>query len=112
MESLSAASLHARGNQTEALLWLLFAVGFAWYALRQSGARRRRCVVTCIAFFFFAVSDLVEIRTGAWWRPWWLLVWKLACVATMFWLLIQEFRPRGAADQNAADTGEPPGALR
>jgi hypothetical protein len=28
-------------------------------------------------------SDLVEARTGAWWKPWWLFVWKAACVLLM-----------------------------
>jgi hypothetical protein len=28
----------------------------------------------------FGISDLVETRTGAWYSPWWLLVWKAICV--------------------------------
>lgn len=30
--------------------------------------------------FAFGLSDAVEIWSGAWWRPWWLLVWKMACI--------------------------------
>ena len=36
-----------------------------------------------IAFFFFGISDVIEARTGAWWRPLWLLVLKGACVIVL-----------------------------
>jgi hypothetical protein len=39
-------------------------------------------VTTASALLFaFAISDVVELRTGVWWRPWWLAVWKAACLA-------------------------------
>lgn len=28
----------------------------------------------------FGVSDIIELQTGAWWRPWWLLLLKAACL--------------------------------
>ena len=28
----------------------------------------------------FAVTEVIEFRTGAWWNPWWLAVIKAACV--------------------------------
>ena len=34
-----------------------------------------------MSFFAFGISDFVEIHTGAWYRPWWLLAWKATCVA-------------------------------
>ena len=31
----------------------------------------------------FGVSDVIEIGSGAWWRPWWLLVLKGGCVVVI-----------------------------
>lgn len=33
----------------------------------------------------FSLTDLIEIRTGAWWDPWWLFALKAACVAALLW---------------------------
>lgn len=68
-------------NQLEVVLWLLFAVVFALRSYTDV-IRRRHALVACIAFLLFAGSDAVEVHTGAWWRPWWLLVWKGSCVIT------------------------------
>lgn len=87
-----------RGNQNEAALWCLIAAALAWYAWRQSGQARRLCVIGAATFLIFGISDLVEIHTGAWWRPWWLAVWKGSCVLTMVWLLWADSRRRKLAD--------------
>jgi len=34
-------------------------------------------------FFCFALSDFIEIQTGAWWDPWWLLLLKGSCLGVM-----------------------------
>lgn len=73
-------------NLVEAALWILLGFGIAivavWRARVDSrpGSARLWLPLVLIAF---GVSDLVETRTGAWWRPWWLLLWKAACVATL-----------------------------
>lgn len=41
-----------------------------------------------IISIIFGISDFVEMGTGAWWRPWWLLAWKGACVAVGLIILI------------------------
>jgi len=48
--------------------------------------------MAAVAFLAFAGTDLVEMQTGAWWRPWWLLVWKAACVGVLVTLAIQHYR--------------------
>lgn len=91
--------LHARGNLLEAFVWWALAAGFAFYAWRSQGARRRLCLIACGAFAAFGLSDIVEIRSGAWWRPWWLLVWKAACLAVMVWVWFRAGRlTRSAPD--------------
>ena len=66
-------------NYAEAGLWLLVA-GVSLKAAIDRGHHRAGWLlfVTLIAF---GLSDVVETTTGAWWRPWWLFVWKAACVA-------------------------------
>ncbi len=70
-------------NLVEAGFWSTIGLAFAVVAIRRTGAIRWRCAVTCLAFLFFGVSDLVEAQTGTWWRPWWLFVWKVACLAIL-----------------------------
>ncbi len=41
-----------------------------------------------VSFILFGLTDFVEMRTGAWWHPWWLLAWKGGCVAVMVGLLL------------------------
>lgn len=66
-------------NRIEAGLWIIVAL-IVLVALRRRLAWRwlALLVITLVAF---GISDLVETRTGAWYRPWWLLVWKGVCVA-------------------------------
>lgn len=76
-------------NIGEAALWAAMGmVVLAWSFLRARASRSQRSrlwagVLIAAALFAFALSDVVESRTGAWWRPWWLLVWKGACVLVL-----------------------------
>jgi hypothetical protein len=79
-------------NRVEACLWLGIAASLA-VATRRAGSRRD-CVAAAIAFALFGVSDVVEATTGAWWRPWWLLIWKGGCVIAFLWLLARHVRRR------------------
>ncbi len=68
------------GNYGEAALWAVIAVVIAVRSRRADAVVRRIGVVAAVAFCAFGVSDVVEASTGAWWRPWSLLVWKAVCV--------------------------------
>jgi hypothetical protein len=41
-----------------------------------------------IILILFGISDFVEMVSGAWWQPWWLLVWKALCIGVGFILII------------------------
>jgi hypothetical protein len=84
----------AVGNYIEAVLWCVIALGFGVQAIRKSGAIRTRCAQAAILFLLFGLSDVVEVQTGAWWRPWWLLLWKGGCVIGLGLLLIDRVRRR------------------
>ena len=69
------------GNLIEGILWSTIALGFA-AALLKPGWRNAK-IVAAVNFAAFGISDFVEMQTGAWWRPWWLLTWKATCIAVM-----------------------------
>jgi hypothetical protein len=74
------------GNAAEAVLWFGIGCGFL-IALRRARYQRLKWVAG-LTFIAFGFSDLVEIQTEAWWRPWWLLAWKAVCVGVLLWTLI------------------------
>ena len=79
-------------NYIEAGFWICIGISFALAAFRQTGIARRQCRIAAVIFVLFGVSDLVESTTGAWYRPWWLLVWKGFCLLVFAWLLIEYLR--------------------
>lgn len=85
-------SFFAVGNYVEAALWIAIGLAFGVAALVRRGIHRRRCEEAAVVFLLFGLSDIVEVQTGAWWRPWWLLIWKAACVFAMLALLARHMR--------------------
>lgn len=37
-------------------------------------------IIASVSFLFFGISDIIEIYTGAWWRPLGLLFLNISCV--------------------------------
>jgi hypothetical protein len=88
----STDSLFVYGNYGEAVLWAVVALLVAGYGWRRRGVLRARCWVAAAVLIAFGLSDVVEVQTGAWWRPWWLFVWKVVCVLTLAALLLDGWR--------------------
>ncbi len=84
---LATTDLFRTGNTIEAGLWIAIGLAFLAAATLRRGPARRLCAASAIVFVLFGVSDIVEARTGAWWRPWWLFAWKALCVLAMLVLL-------------------------
>lgn len=76
MSDEAADVFHAVFNQAEAGLWFVIALVLV---VRLRMPLPWRWLLPA-AFAVFGVSDLIEVQTGAWWQPWWLLVIKAACV--------------------------------
>jgi hypothetical protein len=70
-------------NFIEACFWAGVAVGVLIFSERLPDKRRRIAYVATAAFFLFGISDVVEIHTGAWWRPPWLLLLKGCCIIVL-----------------------------
>ena len=88
------APLFRYSNYAEAVLWIAIGAFVIVRARRRRGSVPRLHRVLAVALLVFGVSDLVEANTGAWWRPWWLLVWKGACLLVFLMLLIQYAREK------------------
>ena len=86
--------LAVTGNQIEAILWFAISAGFGIRAIRTARGQRRLAGILALAFLAFGVSDLIEARTGAWWRPVWLLILKTTCVGFFAYGLWEHFRIR------------------
>ena len=79
-------NIHSVGNAVEACVWFILAAVVFVAGYRHVDIRRIAWTASG-ALTLFGLSDIVEIQTGAWWRPWWLLVWKGACVVAFVMLL-------------------------
>lgn len=69
-------------NYLEALLWLCISSVLLVVA-RLIGRNDKNYTVSMVAavsFAAFGITDVIEASTGAWWKPWWLLLFKSVCV--------------------------------
>jgi hypothetical protein len=88
-------NFHQTANALEALLWAVIGGIFVWQAIRRrSSYPRNRSWIAAIAFFTFGLSDVIEMTTGAWWRPWWLFAMKAACILVLVALYVDNLRSR------------------
>jgi hypothetical protein len=91
-------------NGLEAILWSALAIVIAIRFRKADAALRRLSWMTAALLVAFAVSDVIEMQTGAWWRPVGLLVLKGVCLAGLtgcFVAMIRRARAtnaRGSAD--------------
>ncbi len=76
------------GNYVEAGLWVAIGIAFAVHFFIGKDRSNKISLVAFVTFIAFGLSDVVEVSTGAWWRPWWLLVWKGMCVVSMLRLFL------------------------
>jgi len=58
---------------------------------RRGEKHRWFCFYGMMVFFSSAGSDFYETYTGAWWRPWWLIVWNaftgIGIAGIVFWYI-------------------------
>lgn len=64
-------------NAIEAAWWIGLGAVLLVRPLRNDSRRHRRMLAACLVVF--GASDLIEIWSGAWWRPSWLAVLKIGC---------------------------------
>jgi hypothetical protein len=69
-------------NSFEALFWMVIGV-FVFLKSRFNETNRRLGSIASVWFVLFGLSDVWEVFSGAWWRPWPLFVLKAACVIAL-----------------------------
>jgi hypothetical protein len=83
-------------NYVEVALWpalgaVLFVYG--WMRRGRRWAVRRDCFLAAGVLVLFGASDWFEARTdNEWWHPWWLLLWKAACVIALAAIAVIAYR--------------------
>ena len=87
-------------NYIEAALWGVIGLVLLVHAALRVSDSRKAAVFAGGVFLVFGLSDVVEVHTGAWWRPWWLLLWKAACVSSMIALLAKYWWDRHRSMSN------------
>ncbi len=104
MEPVAGDPLFILANRIEAVFWVVCAAGLLIAAFRRKSENEslppgKRALgpgadvlISAVTLVLFGVSDLVETVTGAWWRPWWLLLWKGVCVAILAALTYRHYR--------------------
>ena len=87
-------------NYAEAILWWCFGLGSLICSFVKEKRWRRLFLGLAVAFGGFGASDWIEVKTGAWWDPWWLLVLKgvsLLAIIALLRALWPALKPRPAA---------------
>lgn len=85
---MDADEFHAIFNYVEAGFWAVIGLGFLIAHLQK----KPHTLLPALLFVAFGVTDVIEVRTGAWWRPWWLAVAKCACPAALGLCLFAHYR--------------------
>lgn len=90
-------------NLFEVYLWSIMGIGFLISAAVKP-TNRWSAIAAGITLILFGVSDWIELSTGAWWKPWWLFVWKAICVVSLLGLgaaaYQQQKKPGDESDTN------------
>jgi len=81
-------------NGFEAALWTSLAVVVAIRHRRAAADLRRAAAVTSGLLVLFAISDVIEMYTGAWWKPPALLIFKGFCLVGLIWSVRRLIRIR------------------
>jgi hypothetical protein len=103
MNALDRFSFDQLFNLGEGVLWWGIAFVIAIRTVR-SKAGRRIGFGAAVSFALFGISDFIEIRTGAWYSPWLLLLLKAACVISLLAHFVAYQKQHGSkADSNLPD---------
>lgn len=65
-------------NAVEAAVWIIIGLCLFFRSKKAAATGQGKDYLVLGALFVaFGLSDVVEAHSGAWWKPWWLLAWKI-----------------------------------
>ena len=76
---------HETFNLVEGWFWITLAILIPLIFHKQTSGLEKAGLV--IAFVAFGISDFIEIKTGAWYRPWPLFLLKAVCLISIIILM-------------------------
>lgn len=82
-------------NACEAVWWIACGVTVACSGSRLARLSSRRRIILAALLIAFGISDVIEIRTGAWWRPTGLLIFKSVTLTGIVILGVKAVRQPG-----------------
>ncbi len=85
--------------------WFNLVEGIFWIALACVICYRSPHRALPLWLALFGISDFIEIRTGAWWSPSWLLILKGACLVGIGVCIVPMLRAR-AGSEHPTDHGK------
>jgi hypothetical protein len=100
-------------NYAEVLIWPAIGLTLLIASFWRAGVVRRDFRLAAVVLLAFGASDYFEAENGnEWWRPWWLFLWKAACVAALLAILGMAFiRQRKARSRLAPSPSGPSGRV-
>jgi hypothetical protein len=75
-------------NFVEAGLWISFGIALFIFSGRFKREKIKLVYLGAVSLVAFGISDVVEVYSGAWWKPIWLLVLKGLCILIFVLCLI------------------------
>lgn len=84
-------------NLIEACIWICAGTVLLIVGPKYFNDRLKTILSGSVLFFLFGISDIVEIFSGSWQRPWWLFVWKVLNAVLLLCLMayLIKFRKTG-----------------
>lgn len=83
-------------NYIEAIIWFCFSLALLLKAVKlgKNYSYFKNCLLCSVGFFAFGISDLIEVKTGAWWKPAELLILKAACIILFVYCAYFYLKPK------------------
>ena len=95
-------------NYAEVAIWPVMGVVLLAAGFRRAGVVRRDYWLAAAVLIAFGPTDYFEAATGnEWWRPWWLLLWKAACVVALAAILGNAWRRERRANRVTPGESKP-----
>ncbi|MEA1925635.1 MAG: hypothetical protein U9M90_00110 [Patescibacteria group bacterium] len=75
-------------NFIEGIYWLFLGI-FVLTLLKIIPRKYKKLALfTSLILVLFGITDFIEINTGAYWMPWWLLIWNIFCISGLILSLV------------------------
>ena len=83
-------------NWVEVILWPSVGLACLIGTFCKQGKIPGQIWLLALAFAVFGLSDYIELQTGAWWKPWWLLAMKVGCTSAFILVGLSHYRSERA----------------